>query len=411
MHRRHLLAASLFGLTPASGGVEPRPLPPVALRERDPEAYWAKIREDQFLLPPWRHFLNNGSLGVTPRPVLAAMEQWLEHAASLVADDYPRWGYETLDAERAEMAAFLGCKMEELAFTHNCTEAMSTVVAGLRLKSGDEVVMTDHEHVSGKAPWHLKAKRDGVVIREVKIPHPPRNAGQLADLMISSLGPRTRVLFFSGILSHTGVVMPVREICRAARERGVITLVDGAHMNGQIPLRIAELGCDYYAGSPHKWMFAPAGCGILYIREENLDKIDPTMVTGDWDNASLKAARFMKIGTQNKVTIVGMLAGLRFLRELGAEAIYARIHQLARRNYEMARQRSYVQVLSSEDHTLYGALTCVDFGERDISKMWAALRAKRVWTLTSQKVRISTHIHTRPEDLEAFWTTADSVLA
>jgi selenocysteine lyase/cysteine desulfurase len=365
------------------------------------------VREEQFFLPDWRHFLNNGSLGVTPRPVVAAMEQWLEHAASLVADDYPRWGYETADEERRVMAEFLGCKTGELAFTHNATEAMSTVAAGLRLKTGDEVVMTDHEHVSGKAPWAVKAKRDGITVREVAIPHPPKSPEQLADLMISAIGPKTRVLFFSGILSHTGVVMPVRQICDAARAKGVITVVDGAHMNGQIPFRLSDLNCDYYAGSPHKWMFAPAGCGILYIREENLEKIDPTMVTGDWDNLKLQAARFMKLGTQNKVTIVGMMAGLKFLQELGAPAIYSRIHHLAKLNRAMAEKRGQVEVLSGADDRLYGSLICVDFGKRDLSRMWAEMKKQRVWTLTSPKLRISTHVHTRPEDLESFWNIVD----
>ena len=409
MNRRQLLGASMFGMAAARGATGVKPLPDASLRASNAEKYWRQIRDEQFYLPDWRAFLNNGSLGVTPKPVLTAVEDYMERAAALLMDEYPRWGYETLDEERAEMAEFLGCGKDELAFTHNATEALSMIAAGLDLKAGDEVVMTDHEHPSGKAPWHRRAQRDGLTVREVPMPLPPKSAGQLADIMVSAIGPKTKVLSFSGILSAPGVVMPVREICAAARAKGVITVVDGAHMNGQVPLRLSDFNCDYYAGSPHKWMFAPAGCGLLYIREENLDRLWPTITTGDWDNKSLKAARFMKVGTNNRAIFVGMMAGLRFLKELGPENVYARIHSLAKRNYEMARKRTYLDVLSGEDERLYGSLIYVGFQGRDQKKLAAKIKEKRMWVLAGDRVRISTHIHTRPQDLDAYFATLDEV--
>ncbi len=402
------MAASMFGLARATGEV--KPLPEAGLRTTDPEAYWLKIRKDQFFLPEWRAFLNNGSLGVAPRPVVAAVTEFLENAAALTSDEYPRWGYETLDAERAEMAGFLGCKKDELAFTHCATEGISTVAMGLDLKAGDEVLLTDHEHPSGKAGWQQRAQRHGITLREVPIPHPPRDSAQLAELMIKAIGPKTRVLSFSGIISPTGVVMPVREICDAARARGVVTFVDGAHMNGQIPLQLSELGCDYFAGSPHKWMFAPAGCGILYIREENLDRLWPSIVTGDWDNKPLKAARFMKVGTNNRATIVGMMAGLRFLKALGPDNVYARIHDLARRNYAMAAARPHLEILSSADHRLYGSLVTIGFKGAKLDDLWKKARERKIWVYGSPQLRLSTHIHTRVADLEAFYSLVDEVL-
>jgi len=403
-----MMAASMFGVAAVKADV--KPLPDARLRETDAGKYWLKVREDQFFLPKWRAFLNNGSLGVAPKPVVAAIEEYLENAAALTSDDYPRWGYETLDTEREEMAAFLGCRKDELAFTHNATEGISTVAMGLDLKAGDEVLMTDREHPSGKAGWQQRAQRHGITIREVKIPHPPKSSGQLADLMISAIGPRTKVLSFSGILSPTGVIMPVREICGAARAKGVITFVDGAHMNGQIPVRLSELGCDYYAGSPHKWMFAPAGCGILYIREENLDRLWPSIVTGDWDRKELKAARFMKVGTNNRATIVGLMAGLKFLKALGPENVYARIHELARRNYDMAAARPYLDVLSGEDDRLYGSLVTIGFKGAKLDDLWNKARERKIWVYGSPELRLSTHIHTRVSDLEAFYSLVDEVV-
>ncbi len=406
------MAAAMFSVAAGKADMKSdvKPLPDARLRGTDPERYWLKVREEQFFLPKWRAFLNNGSLGVAPRPVVAAIEEYIENAAALVNDDYPRWGYETLDEERAEMAEFLGCKKDELAFTHNATEGISTVAMGLDLKAGDEVLMTDREHPSGKAGWQQRAQRHGITVREVKIPHPPKSVGQLADLLVSAIGPRTKVLSFSGILSPTGVIMPVREICAAARAKGVITFVDGAHMNGQIPLKLSDLGCDYYAGSPHKWMFAPAGCGILYIREENLDRLWPSIVTGDWDKKELKAARFMKLGTNNRATIVGMMAGLRFLKSIGPENVYERIHSLAKRNYAMAASRPYLEVLSGEDDRLYGSLVTIGFRGAKLDDLWKKARERKIWVYGSPELRLSTHIHTRVADLEAFYALVDEVV-
>ena len=289
--------AALAALPPPLSA-EALALPSASLLESAPEKYWQRIRDEQFLLPVARVFLNNGSLGVAPKPVIQAVTGYLERGAALdlPPGEYPRWGYETLDAQRTVAAAYLGCAKDDLAFTHNATEALSTIAAGLDLRAGDEVLMTDQEHASGKAGWQVRQARHGIAIREVKLTFPPLSPDQLADTMIGAIGPRTRVLFFSGLLSVTGTVMPVRQICDAARAKGVITVVDGAHMNGQIPMRIDELGCDYYAGSPHKWMFAPAGCGILWGRPEMLDKLWPTNVTGGWDKKESHALRFMKIG-------------------------------------------------------------------------------------------------------------------
>ncbi len=406
MRRREILAgAALFGLPAA--GAEGAPLPDPALLQRDPETYWKRIRDEQFLLPDWRAFMNNGSLGITPRPVLKAVTDYLSQAAALFNDDYPRWGYETLDDERAELAAFAGCAKDELALTHNATEAMSVIANGIDLKAGDEVLITDQEHPSGREPWLLRQARYGIQVRVVNIPLPPKDSAQLADLLISAIGPRTRVLSFSGILTTTGLVMPVRAICDAARAKGVVSVVDGAHMNGQIPLRLADLGCDYFAGSPHKWLFAPAGCGLLYGRQEMLERLWPTIVTSAWSDQKLKAARFMRIGTNNRAVVEGLMAGLRFLKALGPERVYGRIHQLARMVFERARGQSDLQLLTPADDRLYGGLVTFRM-KPELSRAFNALCAKkRIWTTGGERMRVATHIHTRPRDIDLFFQTLE----
>ena len=404
-----LTLASLLPLEAAESAVPP--LPDRKLLTANPETYWSRIRREQFLLPPGRAFLNNGSLGVIARPVYHALLEYVRRSAALEVQEYPRWGYETLDQERSEMAEFLGCHRDELAFTHNCTEAMSIVANGLDLKSGDEVLITDQEHTGGLSCWKLKEARAGIALRTVKIPVAPKDSGEIAGRMISAITPATRVLSFSGITTTTGLILPVEQICRAARDKGVITVVDGAHMNGQIPVTLRELGCDYYAGSPHKWMFAPAGCGILFGRGDMLDRLWPAVVSGGWDNKKdLRAARFMMVGTNNRAIFHGMMAGLRLLKDLGPANVFARQKHLSRRIVDHVKRRSYVELVTPEDENLSAALVTIRFKQDDLRPLFEAMEKRRIWILGGKQMRLSVHVHTRPEDIDAFFSVADRVL-
>ena len=379
------------------------PMTDLKLLDAVPEAYWKRLREEQFLLPDWRAYMNNGSLGVAPRPVVAAVTDYLERGAGMVGSEYPRWGYELMESHRKEAAAFLGCSFENLAITHNATEAMSMVAQGLDLASGDEILMTDQEHTGGKGAWLLREARHGLRVRTVEIPLPPRDSGQLVDRLIGAIGPRTRVLSFSGILTTTGLVMPVREICRAARAKGVITVVDGAHMHGQIPFRIDELECDFLAGSPHKWLFAPPGCGLLYIRDEMLDRLWPMVTTEAWTNRGLKAARFMQVGTNSRAVLEGMGAGIRFAQAIGAERVYGRIHELARRARGLAAGIPELQLLTPEDDRMYGGLVAFRMPKPLFDGFMKRAAAEKMWVYGSPLMRIATHVHTRSQDVERFF--------
>lgn len=405
-------AAALFGLSSESIAVESGSLPPHSLLQSDAEAFWNQLRDEQFLMPDKRAFLNTGSLGVTAKPVLEAVSRYLHRAAeldigALQVERYPRWGYETLDEERAELAAFVGCHKDELAITHNATEAISIIAGGLPLEPGAEVLLTDQEHPSGRGPWQVRAAKGELTMREVALPLPAESPEQLADILISAIGPKTRVLSFSGITSPTGLLMPVREICEAARDRGVITVVDGAHMTGQVDYRIDDMGCDYFAGSPHKWLYAPAGSGLLYIREERQASHYPVIATAGWDDKSLKAGRFMRFGTNNRAIIEGFIAGLQFAKALGPENIYARIHELAVSTYERARDLPYIEMLTPEDDSMYGSLVTfrINLPEAKLARLWQLCDERSIWATNNQQLRVSTHIHTRRSDLDLFFET------
>ena len=221
----------------------------------------------------------------------------------------------------------------------------------------------------------------------------------MAELMISAIGPRTKIVSFSGIISPIGLIMPIREICDAARAKGVLTLVDGAHMHGQMALKLSDLHCDFFAGSPHKWMFAPAGSGFLYIREENLDRLWPLNVTGGWDDKNLKAGRFMRQGTNNRAMIEGMIAGLRFAQAVGPDRIYTRIHHLARQMYARAAKLPYIQLQTANDDRMFAALVSIKFN-KDSGAVWQEAAKRKIFVSGGQQVRLSAHIHTRPSDID-----------
>ena len=400
--------AALFGLPAATAVGKDASLPAASLADADPEGYWKAIRQEQFLMPGKRAFLNTGSLGVAPKPVLKAVQDYLNKAAALHIDEgYPRWGYETLDDERSRMAAFVGCSPDELAIVHNATEALAIIAGGMPLERGAEVLITDQEHPSGRDPWRVREARGDISVRTVTLPLPPDSAEQLVDVVVDAIGPKTRVLSFSGITSPTGLLMPIREICDAARERGVVTVVDGAHMTGQVDYPIAAMNCDYFAGSPHKWLFAPAGSGLLYMREDRLDEHFPVIATARWDDLSLKAGRFMRFGTNNRAIIEGMMAGLDFAESIGHERIRTRIHGLAKETYRRARELPYLDLLTPEDDRMYGSLVTfkVNLPERKLDRLWQMCDERLIWTTRNPRLRMSSHIHTRREDLDLFFET------
>ena len=400
-------SAAVLALSDAANA-KSQPLPDSSLLSSDADAYWRRIRDDQFLMPNERAFLNTGSLGITPRPVLEAVNAYLEKAAALhIESGYPRWGYETLDEERQRMADFSGCSKDELAIVHNATEALSIIVGGMPLEPGAEVLITNLEHPSGRDPWLVRQAKGEISVRTVDLPMPPESPEQLLDVVVGAIGPKTRVVSFSGIMSPTGWIMPIQEICDAAREKGVISVVDGAHMSGQIDYRIDDMHCDYYAGSPHKWLFAPAGSGLLYINESRLDEHYPVIATAAWEDKELKAGRFMRFGTNNRAIIEGMMAGLDFALAIGPDRIYERIHAMAKDTYRRAREVPYLKMMSPEDDSMYGCLVTfeIDLPENKLDKLWNLCDQRLIWTTRNPKLRMSSHIHTRPEDLDLFFET------
>ena len=263
------LAASGFaaGMLPALARAEPFALP----RTDDDAAIFAAARK-RFLFPTSVTYCNTGTLGAIPRDVIDAqvnglqkLERELPDWPYFQADGEPLTGYQELKDFRAEAGAFINAPAEEIAFTQNATMGMSFIANGLDLSAGDEVLSTNQEHSGGIGGWKLRAKRHGVVVKELPLADAlPNGPEGVVAMFADAITPRTKVVVFSHITSGRGIVLPTKALSALARDRGALSVVDGAQAVGQIRVDVKDLGCDAYVASPDNWRMAPKGTGILY---------------------------------------------------------------------------------------------------------------------------------------------------
>ena len=391
----------------------PSRLPDRALFDSNEDAYWRELRK-QFLIPADEVYLNNGTVGSSPAPVLRAIFEGYETSEKMNQtdpEDYPIWGYAAWNEFRDPLAAFVGCLRDEIALLRNATEANSYIANGIDLKAGDEVVITDQEHPGGEHPWDLRAKRYGIVIKKVTLPKPVENPAQVLDLFNAAITPRTRVFFFSHITTNTGVVLPAKELCVLARSKGILSAVDGAHVPGMMRLNLHELGCDMYSSSPHKWLQAPKGSGFLYVRDEVIDRVWSTIATEGWDDVKLRAERFQRIGSSNVPALCGLRASIQLANDIGMDRIERRHRQLC--DYILAAMTTTKRGATSwtsPDPALRCAIATVNvppIARMELENwMWKEKKI-RIRGGDPNKLRLSTPYYLSKQDIDRFLDAFD----
>ncbi|WP_336965107.1 aminotransferase class V-fold PLP-dependent enzyme [Sphingobium aquiterrae] len=419
LDRRSFLAtASAAGLAVAPADLMAQiassvAMPPPALFDSDEDAYWASLRK-QFLIPANVVNLNNGTVGSSPRPVLKAVYDSFaltEQMTQAGAEDYPIWGYGAWTEFRAPFARFVGAQTDQIAILRNATEANNVIAAGLDLKPGDEVLMSDEEHGSGEQPWMLRARRSGIVVKKFTMPKPPKGPADILNRINDAITPNTRIIFTSHVSTATGVVLPAKEIATLARSKGILSAFDGAHAPGMMALDIPAIGCDLYTGSMHKWLFAPKGTGFLYLRDEGvMDRVWSTTVTGGWDDPTRKADRYMQIGSSNIPIMMGLNAAVALAEQIGIARIEQRHRQLADYLHGEMMKRGAVS-MTSPDPAMRCAIATVTVApvlRLELQEwLWKSHRI-RVRGGEPSKLRLSTPYYLSKADIDRFLERFDA---
>ena len=318
---------------------------------------WGKIRK-AFPLKSDITFLNNGTMGITPYPVLNAVK----NSFSQIAEN-AKYPHHNKDLE-TRLANLLGCSPEEIGITKNVSEGINHIAWGISLKAGDEVIITQHEHIGGCAAWMRRSQLDGIQIKAIPIGNSPESC---LDLIKRAISSKTKVIAIPHIPCTTGQVLPVKEICAIAQEKGIISVLDGAHPLGMLEFNLREIGCDYYAGCFHKWMLGPIGTGWMYIRKDLIEKTRITHVAAysvnafdmsaqppEMDLPISEASRYA-YGTFSGPNIQGCIAALDWYQHVGPSRIEKRVKELNTYLREsLENEADKIEILNAKDKLSQG---------------------------------------------------------
>lgn len=411
-NRREFLGAlAAFPLVPGfltGGEAEAWPLQ-AAGPASDAEVF-ARLRGD-LLFPRDVTYCNTGTLGAIPREVMDAMVNGLRNTeASLPdwpyfqADGEPLTGYQPLMAARTAAAKFLGADADEIAITQNATMGMNALGNGIDWQPGDEVLTTDQEHGGAVSIFRLMAKRRGIVVKELPLASAVGGGPEgIVAMFRAAATPRTRAIMVSHITSQFGIRMPVVELITLARERGAMSLVDGAQAVGQIRVNVRELGCDAYVASPHKWLMAPKGTGLLYIKRPLQEKFWTTLASYQWDNKEQGSFRFMQYGTGSTALIDGLMAALAVGERHGMDRVERWDMALTTRLRDGLAKIKGAVLSSPSDPRLASAITTFRVEGATARDLQNALWEKKIRVRAQgddKGVRLSAHIYVSPSDID-----------
>ena len=378
-----------------------------AFDEKAPESFWSAVRA-QYPLSRELTYFNTGGLGPTLKPALAVVA---ETTARLQAKS--EHGHQLFTGARAIVARFLGAEPDEIAFVRNATEANAIVASAIKLSPGDEVIFETHAHPGGSFPWLNQEKLRGIAVKlfEPDPNDPAENVARITKLMTR----RTRVIQVSHVTAPTGIVMPVAEIARVCRERGVWFHLDGAQSAGMIPVAMRDLGCDSYATSGHKWIGGPLETGVLFVRGDRIAELTPTLVgaySGDLDalpgelRLATTAVRF-EYGTRNSAAAVGLAEAMEFHARIGIDKIAARGRALTEQVRAGLSRLRGIEILTPSAPGMSASMITFRASAVPFDQLFGrllkehAIRARPVSEQKLNALRVSTHVFNSPAECAA----------
>jgi len=345
------------------------------------EDYWRDI-QDAFTLDRSVINLNNGNSCPSPTVVHEAYKRYLDWSNQ--APVYHRGMIErNIEVVRRRLAEEFGCDTEEMAITRNSSESLQIAQNGLDLAPGDEVLTTEQDYGRMLTTWDQRGRREKIKITKINFPVPTTGEDLYARLE-GAITPRTKVLHFCHITNLTGQIFPVQNICRMARSRGLLTIVDGAHAVAHFPFKLRDLEMDYYGTSLHKWLLAPTGTGFLYVRKERIAKTWPLQAAPERSENDIR--KFEEIGTSPAATKAAINEALAFHQAIGTERKAARLRYLTLRWANRLKANPRVQIHTGLDQ-VYGVATV---GIKDVP-------APKIYDFLWNKYRIITAAINRPE--------------
>lgn len=377
------------------------------------EDFWREVQLG-FTLDRTLINLNNGGVSPSPRVVHEAFKRYLDISNQAPVYHMWRWLEPGVEGVRTKLAADAGVDPEHIAITRNASEALQIAQLGIDLQPGDEVVTTNQDYGRMLDTWEQRVRRDGIVLKKVSFPVPPPSLDDLRARLEQAITPRTKVLHFCHMTNLTGQIFPVRDICRMARARGVQTIVDGAHAYAHFPFSLADLECDYYGTSLHKWLLAPIGTGMLYVRPERIAALWP--LTPAPPSLQNDIRKFEEIGTHPAANHNAVAEALNFHRTLGSERKAVRLRYLRDRWMRRLADNPRAKILTSFDPAQGCAIGNLSIPGVDPGRLVAHLFDRHRIIVTPirhaefEGIRVTPNVYTTLDEVDTFADAVERVL-
>ncbi|MEM8485975.1 MAG: aminotransferase class V-fold PLP-dependent enzyme [Bacteroidota bacterium] len=369
------------------------------------EAYWRTVQE-AFTVDKSLVNLNNGGVSPAPAIVQDAMKRYLDF--SNLAPVYTMW--EILEPQREgvrqRVARDFGCDTEEIALTRNASESLQICQLGIDLQPGDEVLTTTHDYGRMINTFKQRERRNGIKLVQFPLPVPAENPDEIVRLFEQNITPRTRMILMCHIVNITGQIMPVKQVVQMARKRGIPVIVDGAHAYAHFTFKHEDLDCDYYGSSLHKWLLAPHGTGLLYVRKEKIKDLWPLMAAPERLDSDIR--KFEEIGTHPAANYIAIADALTFHQGIGAKRKEERLRYLTHYWAEKLLSHDRIRLNTSLNPAYSCAIGNVQIDGVDTKKLkdhlWDAHRIIVVPILHEdfEGLRVTPNLYTTLEELDRF---------
>ena len=419
MHRRSFVQFAAAAAAFQDNALERVHAASTAVAGRSPEEvakdedYWAEVR-GSFTIDRNVVNLNNGYVSPSPRTVQESMRRYLDYSDMGPYHTMINILERGIEGVRRQLAAAAGCDPGEMAITRNASESLENAQYGIDLKRGDEVLTTNQDYPRMLTTFRQRERREGIVLKAISFPVPTSGMDDLYRRFEQAVTPRTKLILVCHITNRTGQIFPVQRICRMARARNIRVIVDGAHAFSHFPVNIAELECDYYGVSLHKWTYAPIGTGFLYVRKSRIAGTWPLMAAESRQDDDIR--KFEEIGTHPAANHNAISEALVFNENIGIDRKAARLRYLRDRWAHRLAQNPKCKILHSEDPAQSCGIGFLAFNGVDASKLRETLLGK-YGIVTSYMpheeytgLRITPNVYTTVREVDLFADTVEKEL-